>query len=248
MLTHPIKIARVRSVFLVFAALTLAACAGGESDELSLPDETQQQTDTEETAAPEAEIDPEPTTSTTSEPTTTTTSSAFTPATVSFDPDNPPPLDEVERLAFEAVEAAYGNRLWCMDNLDICDPEIHLAPALASSFQFISIEEIRSFQADGGDYRGGDQDNIYLIESVATLDGEFTFGDDNSLRIIGEVDTCEIYNGEFYTNDELTADEPIGYETTRVVWQADNGTLLVADESFSDENQGGIDYCDAYME
>ncbi|MEM7340489.1 MAG: hypothetical protein AAF467_17665 [Actinomycetota bacterium] len=254
MFTRLTEMTCVRTALLAAGALVLAACGGGD-DELVPPDDTASQVSTDETEAPEVDTDDEAaadaTEATESSDSTTTTASEstdFTPATVSFDPDNPPPLAEVEQLAFDAVEGAFLNRLWCLENLDICDAEVHLSPALEASFEMQTSAEIEEFQAEDGDYRRSDQDGIYLVDSQATVDGEFTFGEDNSLRVLGTVETCETYAGEYYVSGELSNDQATGYVTTKEIWQHVDGTLVVSFQGFTEGDSGGLEFCDPYRE
>ena len=248
-------------IFFFAVGLVLAACGGDDEVTLQLPDnedtssESADATDEPDDGDGSSEEADDVDNSDAAEQTTTTPASAaddFVPATVSFDPDSPPDQAAVEDLVFAAVEADFNNLLWCMAQPQDCVLERHIAPAAAETRQTEVRVVIDEMLNDGGVYDAADIDAVYRVEVLADASGEFDFGEDNSVRLLGAVTTCEVFGGPYYiptddgTVEEVLNDDQVSYMVEYRVWQGVDGVLKVADRSYDEE--GTVGECDAFKE
>jgi hypothetical protein len=235
----------VRNVIVTVGLVALLASCGEPDEQLNLPDSTATvtssttETTTTETTEPEPD-DPEP----------TSNDDDYTPVTVSFDPDNPPAVEELDDLAIAAVAADYSNAMWCWQHLDDCDVDRHLEPAVAGDRLDDLSYRVNLFQTDRNFYEPGDADANYPIEASSSLDGEFSFGEDSQFRVFGRVMACEVYSGRSFVPgddgevDEVLDNNPYAVLTVSNVWQDKQGVLRLGSRLVDEE--GGSDLCDPY--
>jgi len=240
------------SVFLLGLVLLVSGCGSTNGDaEPALPETTNE-------IAPQVSDSIEASETVSSRSTTTATiesaagqDSDFVPETVRFDPDNPPDQSELEELVFQAVEADFSNLLWCWENADSCDLRRDLGPAIAEPRE-IEIGVIHSqFLADGALYTRSELDAVYLVEVLASSEGEFTFGPNNSFRALGAVSACEVFAGPYFVPardgqpERLLNDDALSYIVEYYVWQSIDGVLRVANRSV--DEQGSVEGCDSWL-